>query len=168
MAKKKNYKELLTTPYETGIKNFPAIAKYFQYYAPCVDSAQSSGDFDDDKSDEVLKEMLRVTALENKSRFLQRIQSASWVRDGLDSDELDFEDSKMLCDRYKSENELHALLRHIRNSMAHGYLYVWRKKKGDYVFFVDFDSGKHKPTAKIMVSMPILEQWKAVLECQEL
>lgn len=164
MAKKKNYKELLTTPYETGIKNFSSVARFYQYYSPCIDSAQTPGCFDDAKSEEILNSMLRVNALESKTRILKRLQPSSWKKDGLDTDILDFEESRILCDKYSSENELHALLRHIRNALAHGYLYVWRKRKGDFIFLVDFDANKHKPTAKIMVSMPILEQWKAILE----
>ena len=166
MAKKKDYRQLLTTPYETGIKNFSSVAKFFQYYAPCIDSAQSPGTFDAVTAIRVLKEMLDETEMSLKTRIIKRIQPASWKKDGLDSDELDFEDSKVLCDRYSSETELHALLRHIRNSLAHGYLYVWRKKKGDYIFMIDFDANKHKATAKLMVSMPILERWKAILENQ--
>ena len=43
MAKQKDYREVLTTPFETGIKNFTSVAKYFLYYSPCIDSAQSQG-----------------------------------------------------------------------------------------------------------------------------
>ena len=166
MAKKKDYKQLLTTPYETGIRNFTSVAKFFQYYAPYIDSAQSQGSFSDEIAARVLDEMLSTTSMKESTRFLKRIQPSSWKKDGFDNDELDFESSKILCDRYSSETELHALLRHIRNALAHGYLYVWKKKKGNFVFLVDFDGKKKRTTAKMMVSMSILEQWKAILENQ--
>ena len=102
MAKKKNYKELLTTPYETGIKNFSSVARFYQYYSPCIDSAQTPGCFDDAKSEEILNSMLRVNALESKTRILKRLQPSSWKKDGLDTDILDFEESRILCDQYSS------------------------------------------------------------------
>lgn len=165
MAKQKDYREVLTTPFETGIKNFTSVAKYFLYYSPCIDSAQSQGELDEKQSDEVYERMLASTQLKSKTRVLKKIQKTSWKISSLDGFCLDFEDSRMMFDQYSKETELHALLRHIRNAMAHGYLYVWRKKgKGDYVLLVDYDSGKRKETAKILVTMKILEQWKAILE----
>lgn len=38
MSKKKRYQELKTTPFETGIRNFPSVAKFFMYYAPGIDA----------------------------------------------------------------------------------------------------------------------------------
>ena len=75
----------------------------------------------------------------------------------------------MLFDKMNNESELTALLRHIRNSLAHGYVYIWNKRqKGSYILFVDYEKKqKNKPqkiTAKILVSMSILERWKAILE----
>ena len=167
MAKKKEYRHLITTPFDTGIRNFPSVAKYFLYYAPCIDSAHSQGEFDENTSIQVLEEMKAATGLKKKIRILKRIQRNSWQIFGLDAEELDFEDSRLLCDRYSKETELQALLRHIRNALAHGYVYVWRKQgktKGDYIFLIDYDSNKKKETAKIMISMSILETWKAILE----
>ena len=64
---------------------------------------------------------------------------------------------------FATETELASLLRHIRNAFAHGYLYVWRKRKGTYIVLVDFDSSM-KNTAMIIVTDKILEDWKAILE----
>ena len=71
---------------------------------------------------------------------------------------------------YKNSNEtyLNALLRHIRNSLAHGNLYVWKKKRGDFIFMIDYDDKKKKITAKIMISSIILDQWKTILESEVL
>ena len=164
MGKKKDYRELLKTPFDTGIRNFSAVARYFLYYAPDIDSAQSPGIIPYEKAESLLSELLKKTGLEGSARFLYRIQPSSWKKNDLDGFELDFEQQRFLCDKYKTETELHALLRHIRNALAHGYVFVWKKKTGNYVFFTDYDSGKNRFTAKIMVSMSILEQWKAILE----
>ena len=164
MARKKDYRELLKTPFDSGVRNFTGIAKYFLYFAPSIDSAHSAGILDNARSDEVLTRMLDHSSMTEKTRILQRIQQASWRNSQFDDYVIDFEESRILCDRYKTENELHALLRHIRNALAHGYIYVWKKKNGNYILLIDFDSGKNKTTAKILVTPSIMEQWKAELE----
>ena len=164
MAKKKDYKALNTTPLDTGIKNFTEILKFYMYYAPNIDSCQSNGRIEGNNAEAVLQEMLIRANIRNKTRFLKKIQKNSWAKSGLETDEIDFEDSRILCDKYSNEEELSALLRHIRNALAHGYIYVWKKRSGKFILLVDFDSNKNRCTAKILVSMPILESWKAILE----
>ena len=166
MAKKKDYKTLNTTPLNTGIRNFTEILKFYMYYAPNIDSCQSNGRIEEDNAKNVLQEMLIRANIRNKTRFLKRIQKCSWAKSDFDSDEIDFENSRILCDKYSNEEELSALLRHIRNALAHGYIYVWKKTSGKFILLVDFDSNKKRCTARILVSMSILENWKAILENQ--
>lgn len=80
MAKKKNYRERLTTPFETGIRNFTEVAKYFMYYAPEIDSAQSAGGLSQDTAQNTLTAMIEKANLHGKSVFQQRIKSASWKK----------------------------------------------------------------------------------------
>lgn len=164
MAGKKNYRECLTTPFETGIRNFTTVAKYYMYYAPEIDSVQSMGHLSTETSQRVFANLLEATSFSGNGIIQKQVRSTSWKKVSLEDEELDFEKSRFLCDQYKEETELHALLRHIRNAFAHGSLYVWRKKKGNYVFLVDHDAKKNRTTAKIMVSLAILEEWKAILE----
>ena len=167
MAKKKNYHELLKTPFDTGIGHFTDIAKYYLYYAPSIDSAQTVGQLNDLEADSILQTMIAQSYIDKKkARFLKKVQPTSWVTIDLSEDELDFEIPRFICDKYSNENDLHALLRHIRNAFAHGYLYVWKKQSGNYIFLIDFDPGKKKPTAKIMISFSILQQWKNILEAK--
>lgn len=166
MAKKKDYKTLNTTPLNTGIRNFTEILKFYMYYAPNIDSCQSNGRIEGDSAKNVLQEMLIRANIRNKTRILKRIQKGSWAKSDFDSDEIDFENSRILCDKYSNEEELSALLRHIRNALAHGYIYVWKKTSGKFILLVDFDSNKKRCTARILVSMSILENWKAILENQ--
>ena len=158
--------ECLTTPFETGIRNFSSVAKYFLYYAPEIDSAQSVGRIEGALAEQLVQSMLEQTGLTDRSKILKKIQPKSWVAFGLEQDAIDFEKSCMVLDKYSSETDFHALLRHVRNAFAHGYVYVWKKKKGAFVFLVDYDSKKNKATAKMMISMAILERWKALIENQ--
>lgn len=49
---------------------------------------------------------------------------------------------------YLNENKLTALLRHIRNALAHGTIYIYRKRKNNvknsYIFLQDFDKNKKR------------------------
>mgnify|MGYP004540072343 CR=1 FL=1 len=164
MAKKKNYHECLTTPFKTGIRNFTSIANYFLYYAPNIDSAQSSGKVSEKRADVLIQSMIDQAGLKNRTKILKKIQPHSWNFCGLDKDILDFENSCFVIDKYGSESNFQALIRHLRNALAHGYIYVWKKEKGNYIFFADFDQKKKKFTAKILVSMKIMECWKALIE----
>lgn len=167
MAKKKDYTTMATTPFETGIKNFTSVAKFYMYYAPNLGTPQSRGRIEGAEADAVLKQMLKDANMEKKSRFLMSIRKESWKKVDLEENEIDFEIPRMLCKRNKNESELQALLRHIRNAFAHGNVFIWRKRKGNFVFLVDYDDDKKKKmSAKILVSQMILERWKAILEDQ--
>ncbi len=164
-AKKKKYTELNKTPFNSGVRNFTRIAEYFLYYAPNIESCQSAGRIEGDDAEKVF-EMMKSNI---NAKILKKIQPNSWKELDFYEDSLDFEYSRMLFNKMNTESTLTALLRHIRNSLAHGYIYVWNKrKKGSYILFVDFERNKKtqelKTTAKIMVSMNILEKWKAILE----
>ena len=162
MARKKDYRTLNTTPLNTGIKNFTEVLKFYLYYAPNIDSCQSNGRIEGNNAVKILKKMLLQSNMQDKTKFLKKIQNASWGKLDFDTDEIDFEKPRMLCNKYSNEEDLSALLRHIRNALAHGYIYIWKKSSGKYILLIDFDKNKNKCTAKILVS--ILESWKAILE----
>lgn len=166
MGRKKDYHECLTTPFETGIQNFPSVAKYFMYYAPNIDSAQSNGKILGERADSLMDAMLKQADMTSRTKILKKLQPKSWKLCGLDDDALDFENACMVMDRFGTETDFQALIRHLRNALAHGYIYAWKKKKGAYIFLIDFDPKKNKVTAKILVSMKILECWKALIESE--
>lgn len=166
MGRKRDYHEHLATPFETGIKNFPLVAKYFMYYAPNIDSAQSNGKILGERANLLMAAMLKQTEMTKKVKILKKIQPKSWNFCGLDDNSLDFENACMVMDKFSTETDFQALMRHLRNALAHGYIYTWKKKQEAYIFLIDFDSKKNKPTAKIMISMKILEDWKALIESE--
>lgn len=166
MAKRKDYRTLNVSPLKTGIRNFTTVLNFYLYYAPNINSCQSMGRIEGKNAENVFKEMIVRTHIRRKTRILKRIQPLSWRKSNFEANEIDFEDSRILCDKYNNESELTALLRHIRNALAHGYIYIWKKTKGKYIFLVDYDRNKNKVTAKILVSMSILETWKGILENQ--
>ena len=98
------------------------------YYAPEIDSVQSMGHLSTETSQRVYANLLEAASFSGNGIIQKQVRSTSWKKVSLEDEELDFEKSRFLCDQYKEETELHALLRHIRNAFAHGSLYVWRKK----------------------------------------
>ena len=102
MGKKKDYHECLSTPFETGIRNFTSVANYFLYYAPNVDSAQSTGRIVAERSDLLMETMLNQVGLTKKTKILKKIQPRSWKFCGLNEDALDFENSCMVMDIFIS------------------------------------------------------------------
>ena len=96
MGRKKDYQGLLKTPFDTGIRNFTSVAKYFLYYAPSIDSAQSPGVISDEVSVALIGEMLKKTGMDRSSRFLKRLQASSWKKDDLEGAELDFDNPRNL------------------------------------------------------------------------
>ena len=60
------------------------------------------------------------------------------------------------------ESDLVCLLRHIRNSIAHGYVSCQKSKQTYYLVFEDHNEEKHM-TAKIVCSKDDLAQWKEII-----
>lgn len=172
MARKKDYHNFLVTPFKSGVKGFTTLAEYFMLYAPNLDSAHSRGKIEGEIAEQVFNEMIKRTDMKNSYKIIKNLTDASWKKYDLSNDILDFEQSRFICKKLKNESDLQCLLRHIRNSLAHGYVYIWKKRDKhnniNYVFFVDYDSTRkiNKISAKIMVSTTILDTWKAVLENQ--
>lgn len=175
MASVKNYKELLTTPLDARIRNFPRLAQFYLYYAPNIDSAQSMHRIEGADAEAVFNTMIEEANLSKTYKLVEKVSDSVWKSNQLEDDVMNFEPARFTCDRYSrrrskeserpsKESELNAVLRHIRNAFAHGHIYVWRKKEKKYVFLTDYDSRKKKITAKMVLTVEILEKWKTILE----
>ena len=163
---KKDIIPLLTTPFDTHIRNFTAIAKYFLYYAPNIDSAHSPGKLSDEDAEQILVQMKNHADMRKSFDFLKSVKSSSWTSRGLEGTSLCFECSRMLCSQTAKEDQLTCLLRHIRNSFAHGRVYVLsRKGKSTLLMLEDLNADKKRSlSARIVIPYKVLEEWKAILE----
>lgn len=169
MARKKDYHDCLVTPFKSNVRGFTTLAEYFMLYAPNLDSAHSNGRIEGEAASQIFDEMIKKVNMQNSYKIIENLTDASWKKYDLSNDVLDFEQSRFTCKKLKNESNLQCLLRHIRNSLAHGYVYIWKKRNNrNYVFFVDYDSTRkrNRISAKIMVSTTILDTWKAILENQ--
>lgn len=155
-----------TTPLETGIRNFNSIVKYFLYYAPGLDCIHAAPKIEDLQATEIFHRMIRRAGMEKRYYFYERMRKDHFLQFDLSGENLCFLCSRMVCQKMGKETELAALLRHIRNSFAHGLVYIWRDKraKKDYILLEDIDGKTKRKTARIMVTSKILDDWKAILE----
>lgn len=163
---KEDYSIYLCSPLQSGVRDFNKIVNYFQYEAPEIDSVHSVGKIvnEDDKK-AILNRLLSIAKMQNNSRFLQKIQTNSLSLMGLDGKNLCIKCPRMICKIYKDESDLAALLRHLRNSFAHGRSYVKRTKNQTYIVLEDYkDSKQQHLTAKIVITKAIMEKWKEELE----
>lgn len=159
--KLRNVTSYRVIPVKSGVKDFNNLVEFYLYTAPLIDSALSQGDIDEADQEDMLLKILRSVSLKNDI-FLKRIKEKSFEIRGLSGDSIDFSHQAIVCHRMSNETELHSLLRHIRNAMAHGNVSIYQKK---YVCLDDFDSEKNggKHTARIVVSVENLKLWKTIL-----
>lgn len=165
-ATKYSLKPLLAIPIKSGIRELNNLVEFYLYRAPQIDSAHSCGRLKESLHDEIFKKLIRSASLkpEKTVKMLKSIKSTSFSIMDLDGPELTFGPPRMLCGMMKVETELSALLRHIRNSFAHGWIYVRKTKKGNHICLEDGEPKKNKLTARIVVTDKILKSWKIIIE----
>ena len=162
--RKENIRVYLTTPENSGIKGFAKLTDYYQYHAPMIDSIHSADcELSEKEQDELIATMLSEASLKTRSKFLYRLQKNSLELMGLDGDDLCFKCARLICSKMKEETELASLLRHIRNSLAHGRLYVKKTKNQTYILLEDFDKRSKRISARILITNAILIRWKKLL-----
>ena len=163
--------ENAVVPFECEIGDLRQLFSYFHYKAPNVDSLQSPylrPEFHEVILSEMLKrndvfrfcaqnakidEELKIVALNGNSicnrckRFLcKRMTSRGAKRD-----------------ETRKETDLECLLRHIRNSIAHGHVFIIHN--GNYIsILLEDQNDKGNTTARIVCCQADLKKWRTVLE----
>ncbi len=156
---------LAKTPFDLSIKNSNSVVTYFLYYAPNIESKFSVGKIEGEAAVNCLNKLIQKAEMVNRYKIIKEAKSSSWNEFALCGDSLCLDCSRMTYTKSENESELTALLRHIRNSLAHGLLYFQKKKKRNCLLLEDY-SRKRKLTARIVISFMQLEEWKAILENQ--
>lgn len=159
--------QFLKKPSATGVRNFATVASYFMYDAPNIDCAHSVGKITGELAESVFSRMISEANMSKQYKVLEKIRDSTWNEYNLAGDTICMQCSRMTYSRSEREDNLTALLRHIRNAFAHGLIYVKKfgKEKCAYLMLEDRDvKNKKKKTARIVLSFEQLESWKAILE----
>jgi hypothetical protein len=161
---------LLAVPIKSGVQKLNKLIEFYLYCAPQIDSAHSCGKLKETIHDKVFQDILNAADMRSgkSMKMLTRITDSSFSSLELDGPELSFNPPRMVCKKSytktTTETDLAALLRHIRNSFAHGGLYVKKTKKGNHLCLEDFDSKKKGLTARIVITDKILTSWKNIID----
>lgn len=162
-------KPLSVVPIKSGIRNLIELVEFYLYCAPQIDSVHSCGKLKEAIQDQIFLDILKAADMKSgKSvKMLERIMSSSFSLLELDGTELSFNPPRMVCNKLYTkktkETDLNALLRHIRNSLAHGRLYVKKTKHENHICLEDLDQ-KQMLSARIVVTDKILKSWKTIID----
>ncbi len=154
---------LAKSPFESGVRNFNTISKYFMYYAPNIECRLSRGRIEAERANEVFQKMITAADMHGKYKILKKVQKVSWNELELDGDMICLQCSRMTFGQ-REEESLTALLRHIRNAFAHGLVYVKKRKNKPANILLEDKNGNRRLTARIVMTIEQLEKWKAILE----
>lgn len=158
-------KQLAVIPIRSGINDLNKMVEFFLYRAPQISSCHSCGKLKESLHAEIYSRLLKDAGLKpgKTAKMNKTIQSTSFSIMGLDGPEFELHTPRLLCKRLRRETEFTALLRHIRNSLAHGRLYVRKTKQGNYLCLEDIDQ-ENKLTARIVITDTILKSWKSIID----
>ena len=157
-------------PFECGIGDLKQLFSYFLYRAPNIDSLQSPylpPDFHDDILEQMLKGNEDYHFCEQNSNTEDEL---CWV--SLNGSQVCVRCKRFMCkkmnkpskrDDKRRETNLECLLRHLRNSIAHGHVYV--NYSGHYTsVLLEDENEKHHITARIVCCQADLKKWRTILE----
>lgn len=152
----------LVVPTEIEDDELRQLIGYFQYRAPGISSEQS---FTIPESDhqKAFDELFENRKYEAKEFY----QSNKTIKRHIINNHLDGNSVCVKCKRFVcrlndgDETKLNCLLRHIRNSIAHGRIH-FMNDKGCYLCFEDINQ-KGSTTARIMCNKEDLKVWRKIL-----
>lgn len=156
------YRESL---FSAHIKDGKALGEYFLYYSPGVDSALCHIQVSPE-CEEVVAELLLGVSKVRKDN----IQIGTRHKHSRSKEEMSavvFKTPSIYCHLKKEEGRATCILRHLRNAIAHGEVYIKiLKNNSSQICFLDYDRDG-KPSAQIVTTRAILQKWKEILDSLE-
>jgi len=156
-------------PYECENEELKQLFSYFQHRSPNVDSLKSPY-LTPDNHEDVLRQMLKGN--EDFHFCRQNSNTEDELRAvALNGVRVCVRCKRFMCkrttqpakrDNTRSETDLECLLRHLRNSIAHGHVYVNQGGNYNSILFED-ENNKHNITARIVCCQADLRKWRTVL-----
>lgn len=162
----KNKSKMLIVPMEIENEELRQVFSFFLYRAPFIPSCHSMivEKVDSDKEEEILKKLLINTNNEvefrtNKKSFLNKIESMQ-----LHNSSVCLRCKRGVCifRRESDFSKLRCLIRHIRNSIAHGYVYYEYDNRIHRIMFEDYDRNKNISARIVCVKSDLLELRKMI------
>ena len=153
-------------PFEVTDAALKKLFCYFLYHAPGIKSKHAEY-LEQEQCEIILKKIN-----ERANQMIQFCESSVQIEKVLAKVNLSDKGPCLKCTRAMckrsgvkkspKESDLECLLRHIRNSIAHGYVCCRQSNKRYYILFEDYNDDGHM-TAKIVCCKEDLEQWKEII-----
>lgn len=134
---------------------------FFLQLAPGIDSENAEPALEDGLAGEAYAEMCKLSNINEDNIFICDRRRRKFSRD--DFKDVDFSQRMIYCHKKEKESELSSLLRHMRNALAHGNLFVKFFRNNTLVCLQDF-CRDGKPSALIVTNKATLEKWRNCLE----
>lgn len=162
-------KENAIVPSICEISDLRTQFAFFQYQAPNISSYVSSN-LDREKHEELLCKLLKSWNKENYDFIPPNAKIADALESkGLKGDIICNYCKRFICKRKKKssktghkETDLECLLRHLRNSLAHGRVFIIHGGNYISILFEDIDSDK-KISARIICNRADLKKWRELI-----
>ena len=156
--KKISYKEYRIKPFD---KEYKKINDYFSFFLYDVEYWVNAQYILPEKWNEEYINILNQLNIENYNEYSENSQGKYKDMD-LNEDELCFECQRICISLKSKEDSLSSLCRHIRNSIAHGQVYLHNNLN---ILFQDLDDKKHI-TARIIISVKSFEKLRNILNAK--
>ena len=155
---------------ECDIGEIRKLCSYFQYMAPNIESAQSpllDVTYHDDVLAEITKNKKEFVFCAHNDNTDKKLSELALLGDSICP-----RCKRFLCkrmtreakrDKTRKESDLECLLRHLRNAIAHGHVYL--QHGGNYIglLFEDIND-KGAITARIVCCQADLRKWRKILQ----
>ncbi len=145
-------------------ENLRELFGFFQLNSPFISSYQSR-EVKKSQMEAILQRMLKNWD-ENSVNFINPTRKIMKVLNAnkLDQSSVQCKGKRFVVQKQNnSEEELVCLLRHIRNSLAHGSVFVKTVGATRYILFEDYKKS-NCISAKIICTQKELERWKKIIE----
>lgn len=157
------------SPSDSQCAKLRKVFDYFQYKAPGIDSRLASCLNDDVDQNLVMGDLASAAKL--KIADVRICDRRSFKIELKKLEEVDFAKPYIYCHKRGSEGVLECLLRHCRNALAHGNVFVKFLKNDTRICLQDLDvdrrTKKKTASALIVVNKASLERWmKRIKECE--
>jgi hypothetical protein len=164
-------KENAINPLTCEIGELRQLFGYFQYKAPNTSSFQSET-LDEVYHEDLYKEMMKSWKEDSYNIISHNINFDKKSQDyALNGSAICSYCKRYLCKRKKSpkgsngkkESDFDCLVRHLRNSLAHGRVFVIHGGNSIKVMFEDYDERSEAISARIVCNQANLKKWRTYI-----
>lgn len=156
-------KEGKFVPFENIDAEIKKLFVYYLYLAPNIDSSHSIKKDFSGLSEKVIENFFYDFDVVFRKEFGKNdIKSGFLEKESIKLEKIIFMRKRAKSKSNPNEElKLNCFLRHLRNSIAHGLTYRWKKQSYWYLF--EDITGKNNISARILCTRKDLEKWKNIL-----